>query len=353
MFRPMTNMPSAPWKKLHLDFKGPLPGGKYLLVVIDRYSRYPEVEIITSTNAKNVIRKLNKIFASHGIPEVLITDNGPPFKSTEFRDYMKELGTSHEFSTPYWPQGNAEAERFMRTLSKVLTIANMTNDNLDNALYKFLFHYRSTPHCTTKVPPAELIYNRKIRGKIPEENNSRVDKHHIAIENDKKSRRYNKYYADKRRNTQRNEIKVGDSVLLKQRVKHKLMSKFNPVPCTIVNITGPEVTVITQQGEHICRNKSYIKKIPKLGHETDDDEDDYEKQCAFDGLASEVAPDDVSGHLIENESESEATTADATSDTIENENEQFDTGVKRSSRTTRMPEKYGMPVSSEIIEDNL
>ena len=60
----MTKMPAEPWEKLHLDFKGPLPDGKYLLVVIDRYSRYPEVEIVTSTNSNTVIRKLNKMFAS-------------------------------------------------------------------------------------------------------------------------------------------------------------------------------------------------------------------------------------------------------------------------------------------------
>ena len=79
-------MPNAPWTKLHIDFKGPLPGGKHLLVVIDRYSRYPEVEIVNSTNTDTVLRKLKKIFAAHGILEIVVTDNGQPFSSNDRRE---------------------------------------------------------------------------------------------------------------------------------------------------------------------------------------------------------------------------------------------------------------------------
>ena len=60
----MTDMPKVPWQALHVDFYGPLPAGEYLLVVIDRYSRYPEVEIVSSTKASVVISKLDKVFAT-------------------------------------------------------------------------------------------------------------------------------------------------------------------------------------------------------------------------------------------------------------------------------------------------
>ena len=213
----MTKMPNAPWEKLHLDFKGPLPGGKYLLVVIDRYSRYPEVEIITSTNAKTVIRKLNKIFSAHGIPEIILTDNGPPFHSKEFKMYLEQNNVSHQFSTPYWPQGNAEAERFMRTLGKVLTIGKLMHTDLETALHQYLFQYRITPHSTTKVPPAELIFNRKIRSKIPDEKRGSVDKHAVAARHEEDSRKYNKKYADCNRNTRKSNLTVGETVLIKMK----------------------------------------------------------------------------------------------------------------------------------------
>ena len=74
-----TTMPDGPWQTVHVDFYGPLPTGQYLLVIVDRYSRFPEVEIVHSTRASTVILKLDKIFAVHGIPTLLKSDNGPPF----------------------------------------------------------------------------------------------------------------------------------------------------------------------------------------------------------------------------------------------------------------------------------
>lgn len=111
-------MPKGPWDVVHTDFYGPLSTGEYLLVVIDRYSRFPEVEIVRSTKASTVIPKLDKIFAMHGIPTVIKSDNGPPYNSQEYGTYLEALCIRPEFSTPYWPQGNAEAEWSLQPLGK-------------------------------------------------------------------------------------------------------------------------------------------------------------------------------------------------------------------------------------------
>ena len=88
----MTEMPSAPWHKSNIDFFGPLSSGDFLLVVIDRYSRYPEVELVQLTKRSVVIPKLDKIFAIHGILLDLVSDNGPPFNGDEFARYLTSLG---------------------------------------------------------------------------------------------------------------------------------------------------------------------------------------------------------------------------------------------------------------------
>eukprot|EP00794_Sanderia_malayensis_P001476 gene1476-biopygen1224 len=103
-----TPMPDRPWQDINIDFCGPFPSGHYILVVTDRYSRFPEVEILTSTSAKKVIPKLDTIFARHGLPSTLTSDNGPPFQSEEFKRYLQRLGIKHTPSTPLWPQGNSE-----------------------------------------------------------------------------------------------------------------------------------------------------------------------------------------------------------------------------------------------------
>ena len=87
----MTRMPKGPWELVHLDLYGPLPSGEYLQVVIDRYSRFPEVEIVRSTKESTVIPKLDKIFVVHGIPSVVMSDNGPPVNSDEYKKCLKVL----------------------------------------------------------------------------------------------------------------------------------------------------------------------------------------------------------------------------------------------------------------------
>ena len=118
-------MPKHPWRTLHVDFYGPLHTKKYSLLVIDRYSRFPEAEIVHSTKASAVIPKLDKMFAVHVIPDILISDNGPPFNSTDYKRYLETLGITPKFSSPLWPQGNAQAERLMKCLSKVLQTAKI------------------------------------------------------------------------------------------------------------------------------------------------------------------------------------------------------------------------------------
>ena len=231
----------------------------------------------------------------------------------------------------------------MRTLGKILAIAKLADEDLQNALSKFLFLYRTTPHSTTKVPPAELLYNRNIRGKIPSQQYTKVDKHHIARSNEDRSKIYNKRYADSHRRTRSNNIGVGDTVLLKQHVKNKLMTKFNAEPCIVVNVTGSDVTVMTNDGKFICRNKSFIKKIPlPTGTLDSGDDDEYEARgCVPAASTPEVIRTDYSDTADTTESPD---ITDTTRDALSTDD------LRRSSRNSRPPERYGFPVPSDMIE---
>ena len=152
----MTELPPAPWQQLSIDFCGPLPSGDMLFVVIDEYSRYPEVEIVRSTSANTVISKLDRILSTHRIPAEIKSDNGPPFQSHSFAQFAQHTGF-HPKITPAWPKANSESERFMRAIQKTLRAAHLENKNWKQELFLFLRNYHATPHSTTGVSPAELL----------------------------------------------------------------------------------------------------------------------------------------------------------------------------------------------------
>ena len=114
------------------------------------------MEIVRSSKATTVIPKLDKIFATRGIPSVVKSDNGPSFKTEEQRKYLEVLGIKPAFSAPYWPQGNAEA---MQPLGKTRKTAKIQDRPWQQELSRFLLQYRTTPHVTTEyhLPSFSLI----------------------------------------------------------------------------------------------------------------------------------------------------------------------------------------------------
>jgi transposase InsO family protein len=97
-----------------MDF-AELPNSEYLRIITDDYSRYPVVKTVKSTSANMVIPRVDKVFSEFGIPDVVKTDNGPPFNSREFQSFAQTLCFKHRQITPRWPRANGEVERFVRT----------------------------------------------------------------------------------------------------------------------------------------------------------------------------------------------------------------------------------------------
>ena len=119
-----------------MDFCEPFPACEYLFVVIDAYSRFPEVEIVHSTAASTVIPKLHGIFSTYELPQTIRCDNGPPF-NCEFRKYMAENGINHLRIILLWPQENSEAENFIKPMTKVIRSAHAEGKPRKKQLHKF------------------------------------------------------------------------------------------------------------------------------------------------------------------------------------------------------------------------
>ena len=150
-----------PWARIHADYAGPFMG-KLFLLMVDAHSKWLEVHIVPSATSLNTIEKMRSTFATHGLPEMLVTDNGSAFTSQEFTDFLRKNGIRHVTSAPYHPATNGLAERAVQTFKATMMKAP-PNTSIETRVSRFLFHYRLTPHSTTGISPAELLLSRRPR----------------------------------------------------------------------------------------------------------------------------------------------------------------------------------------------
>lgn len=153
--------PSGIWSRVHIDFAGEFLG-LYYVVVVDSYSKWPEIFIVSNITSAAAISKLTEINARFGIMSILVSDNGPAFISEEFDNFCKSEGI-YDIRTPaYHPQSNGQAERFVDTFKRVLKKAK-GEESIPNVLQTFLQRYRMTPNAQlpNNCSPAEIMFGRK------------------------------------------------------------------------------------------------------------------------------------------------------------------------------------------------
>jgi transposase InsO family protein len=151
-------LPDHPWEKVGTDLFE--LNGQHYLIMVDYYSRFPEVIKMTSTTSTSVITAMKSIFSRHGIPRILISDNGPQYSSMEMQLFAEKYGFKHITSSPYYPQSNGLAERTVKTVKQLL---QETDD-----MYLTLLSYRTTPLPWCSLSPCELLMGRRLRTDLPQ-----------------------------------------------------------------------------------------------------------------------------------------------------------------------------------------
>ena len=165
--RKMSPTPNGPWLKAPADFCCPFSTGEMVLVVLDAYSKYPEVEIVSSTATGNTFPALERIFPAHGIPEGLKTDDGSLLQGQAFHEFAMEKSFHHGKITPLWPEANGHAENFMKNLGKVGRTTRSQGKDWRTELYVFVAKYRATPHPSTGEKPLQVIHELNSKGQAP------------------------------------------------------------------------------------------------------------------------------------------------------------------------------------------
>ena len=256
----MSELPTRPWDCVAADYCGPFYDGYYAFSIIDEYSRYPEVMFTTTTSFKALKPKLKAIFATYGVPRILKTDNGPPFNSENFERFAQETGFHHRRTTPEHPQSNGAIEAFNKVIEKTARIAQVQHTDYKVDIQDTLMAYRATPHPATGYPPYALMFNREVRTNLDHLPTTQPPQDPEVRRHDAAYKAKIKSYGDKRRSAKPRTIAVGDTVLVKQRKQHKLMTPFEPNIYIVLHVYGS--TIVARRvtdGRQVKRDLSQFK----------------------------------------------------------------------------------------------
>ncbi|UYV84472.1 hypothetical protein LAZ67_X002313 [Cordylochernes scorpioides] len=183
--------PANPWTKLGLDIVGPFIdieiGFRFAITLIDYTSKWPEVFCTNKTTSKVIINFLEDVLSREGFPREIVTDNGTPFISEEFEDFLGSNGIKHIRTANYHPACNGEVENFNKTLKSTVLTTHLQHTEVKRTIQMFLREYRSTPHTVTKQTPSAVhngrtlrtlvhVFDKEVETKPPEEACRQEDK---------------------------------------------------------------------------------------------------------------------------------------------------------------------------------
>lgn len=154
-----------PFTRVGLDIIGPLQetrkGNKYIITLVDYFTKWPEAKAIPNTTSEEVILFLTEVFSRHGPPEIIITDNGSSFISEITKMMVDLYGSWIHFVTPHHPQSNGMIENRNREIGKMLRLLIENEQEWDECLPSVLWALRTTRNSKTKFSSFELLYGRK------------------------------------------------------------------------------------------------------------------------------------------------------------------------------------------------
>jgi hypothetical protein len=311
-------VPERPWQVVGMDHF--YFYGQDYLIIVDYFSKYPEVANIGKKTAAATIKKTKDIFARHGIPEKIVADN-MPFNSVEFRQFCKEWKIELATSSPNYYRSHGQVERYVGVIKQMMKKDKESGDDP----YLSLLELRNTPLTDIGYSPAELLMSRRLRSCVPVDTRTLTPqvvmkaREKLEERQDKQKRYYD------RGTRELSKLEAGDTVRV-----HNGRS-WEPAVVTSKYDTPRSYGVITSQGQELRRNRSHLRATneptPAIihndmefsGHRQDYAESEY-------GDASDEPQTDASNTIQTQPQVEPATSAHVTR--------------TRSGRISRAPQRY-------------
>ena len=231
-----------PFEMIHIDIVGPMPltskGNRYIVSMIDRFSRYCMLIPVPNMKAMSIIKALEKWVTIFGPPKQILSDNGSQFVSEIYKHYNETSNTKLKYTTAYHPQCNGMIERLHRWIKERLTLISVETmkdfiggDDWCEYIPFIQWTYNTTPNHMTNHAPQEIIfganYHNSFTNPDPSEFSAGTPAEYIDYMNNRRNlihedvRKYQRYY-DKQRTKHhqrvtetnpRKKFEVGDLVM--------------------------------------------------------------------------------------------------------------------------------------------
>ena len=242
-------LPTRPWEKLGVDIM--TLKAKDYLIVENYYTKYIDVQQLRDKTSSSVINAMKYTFATHGIPEEVISDN-MPFASREMQAFANEWGFTITTTSPGYPKSNGFAERNVQTIKNLLR--KTLHDGGDP--YLALLNQRSTPIPQLQASPAELLMGRTLKTKLPAGPGVLQPQMPRDVSEQLRQRqRQQKYYHDQGARPSR-ELCPGEVVRVQKG------KEWEPAE-VIKQHDTPRSYVIKHQGKVLRRNRQYLNPSPQ------------------------------------------------------------------------------------------
>lgn len=274
--------PDKPFTTVGLDIIGPLPetkkGNKFIIVLVDYFTKWVEAEAIRKTESSDVINFLINVFARHGIPEILITDNGPQFTSDKTKGFLDLYGVFVRYSTTYHPETNGEVENRNKEIGKYLRLLSQEMNDWDEVLPNALWALRTCKNSVTQFSSFELLYGRKdlqpfeLMYKLEGEQSKEDEKENLINrfvrhakwikEATKNIQKANKLWEERRVQAKRmkKRYKKGDLILIRI-INRKKLDPFYYGPLRVVKSEMNTLTVCDPITGEIADRNVHLKNV--------------------------------------------------------------------------------------------
>lgn len=274
----------SPMETVACDFVGPLcpsRGFRYLLVIIDIFSRYPVVYPLRDLSTQTLLQKFGDFFSLFGFPDAVLSDQGSQFESHDFRRYMENFGVKKLRTNAWHPSGNGICERFNRTLKTAmqafLNERSLGTNEWVRSLNQCLLEYRTSIHSSTRQRPVDLFFSFNAHGFLPGRSKSTEESFRDNILSQVK----NKRQIDKR--SENRLFRPGDTVL----VRNLCGPKFGPkgdLAKVVKQIDFHSVEVqLVEGGRGFRCSTSRLSRVP----DSNSDSYDFDSDSSY----SDIRPD--------------------------------------------------------------